>query len=685
MKNKFLNVLLITIISLVILCGCGKFELPSGELTSDSSYLTVGKFKEQIVDISAISNPNCLDCSFTDSAYSFLLLSKKEFSSEKTYYLVSFSEGGKNSSIKELYLPASYDGMTLMISDMFFDSSSTDVNSITPDDCSVYYSGFNFDDNGSLSADCEIYATYYDFETGKSDYINSVFHILWNNAGECTGISLSEGESVSSSSSSILVNKTGDHYSYSESGIIQTDSDGRYIGKYFDYVNSDVRTSGFDAVVIKDSSSFAGLYHTSDGVPVLACFTSDSSLGLTAPNTIVLATNAVDENLLSLVYDYNSFDLGARIAVVDYLDMSLSSDPEEAWALLKDDLNAGFEPDIILQNRIYDPKYISSLSSGERILDVSDAFKNDPDVKDIVFSDKASSEFYNTSSVYSIVPAFSYRTVIGPADKFTDLAGWGVNDFKNFSDPLISRKVLFYRDTKETFLNRILDFNGSDYVDPYTGQASFDSDSFKILMNYAASLPEDIDGAMEFMYSDTNLAESLLKDVTCNVLADVFMDGTAFSKGSYSIVGFPSGDNGGSGVLVPTYSFMINAKCKFTNECWSFIKLFLTDEYQSAMYYSIPVTEAGYTAWLQYKDVMSNGGFLEIYKVDNVDHYIGFPTPVQIQDISNSISECHRYEFTDYNVKQIVIKYANAYFEGELSLDDAAKQIDTEVESYLAG
>ena len=51
--------------------------------------------------------------------------------------------------------------------------------------------------------------------------------------------------------------------------------------------------------------------------------------------------------------------------------------------------------------------------------------------------------------------------------------------------------------------------------------------------------------------------------------------------------------------------------------------------------------------------------------------------------IIDHISSCNRFEFSDYKIEQIVKEYAEQYFEGKISPEEAAKSIDQNVETYL--
>ena len=112
--------------------------------------------------------------------------------------------------------------------------------------------------------------------------------------------------------------------------------------------------------------------------------------------------------------------------------------------------------------------------------------------------------------------------------------------------------------TCTSFVGRMLEYNGNDYVNYEICTSDFDSDEFVSLLKYASSLPCDPDEAMSLMYSDINLGNYLLNDVQCHNLGDMNYFSTLYCMGDYIDIGLPHGASGeGSGVISADLSIMI--------------------------------------------------------------------------------------------------------------------------------
>jgi hypothetical protein len=343
----------------------------------------------------------------------------------------------------------------------------------------------------------------------------------------------------------------------------------------------------------------------------------------------------------------------------------------------------GFKPDIILNTTGNDEIFTSKLVSLGLPLDLKNIVSKDSDLSDSKFTDKASSLFYSGDSIYSIVPSYTYRTVVGDSGRLSDVK-WDINTFMDYADSTDANSMFFMLDHKDAFLKRVVEFNGFSYVDAKSGSASFDSDEFITFLKYASRLPEDISEANNLYYWGIEPCDVLLKDQICNGIGNMHYEAIVSLRNNYVDLGFPIGTELGSGVISADNSFMIISGRAYTNECWSFIKKYLTPEYQNQLTLGIPVTQSGFDQWTTVRFGDYRYFSADSYYRDGVEYIAEMVTDEEADMIVKNINDCRRMEFMDYRIEQIVLEYAHQFFDGKLSVEEAAAAIDRDVEAYLA-
>ena len=665
---------------LFALSGCGKASLESGTYTSDNSVLGTGAFNYCEVNLSFARGDLSVAGVFNDSVnYSYLFNSYNNASGFNSYYFMTADKEGNVIVTGDLELPFSIKDGKLVYSD----AVSTFSSDILPlyDYANITYSGFSFDENGGLSGYCELYGFYND----DKDSVNlHNFSIKWDTAGRCVSVDVCDEYEYSFFEHSDTVYDTeGTIYKLNSTGISVFDDELNYVSEYFDFFNSGIASQGFEVVSVIDNDSFSGIYRDLDGEWHLACFNRNQTKNSDS-KAIVLACSGLNNELKAYIDEFNNQKNGFRITVDDYSDKNFDGDSEEAWSLLKTDIIKGYSPDLVLNTTGFDLQFCTLMGSQNRFSDLNDVIKKDKSLNTISFSDIAISLFYYDSSVYSVVPSYTYRTAIGSTDFYGQDQMWDENSLMSVYKPMAESKVLFFGDTKISFLERILEYGGYSYVNYSDKTADFDSEGFKQYLELASMLPEDEDQAIEKQYSEENYGQALLFDINSYSLGDMNLEYTFSSKGAYSDLGIPVGSNAGSGVYVPTMSFMIMSGNAYTNECWDFIKQFLSPDYQNNLPFSIPVIKSAYEEWLEDTVPRNNNMLMFEYEKNGETYRIYAPGEEEKGYIVQHLNSCKRIQFSDYNVKVIVLNYAQQYFEGKISLDEAASSIDREVEAYLA-
>jgi len=665
----------------IILNGCGKHSLESGNIVNDSSLTSIGRFDCQVVDVPGYENGFICESAYcSDSGYQYVLADSNFYLFPFKYYYLNVDLDGKVIVSEPLSLPVYADGNKLIL------SSDLDVSELSGRNFSIEngyisYLDFNFDDKGILSSVCRIGATYE--ESGITNFLYDEFEVKWDAEGKCVSVSsLDEYEYIYSEAETIYDNDPVNDYLISESGIYMIDDQDKYVSEYFDFLNSDIRPGGFNTAVIRDDNYFSGIYTDVNGKSVIACFTKNSKNY--NDKTIYIVASGYSDALAQYAYDYNTQKSGFRIAMTDYSIRTDSGEDSEAWEMIKNDINNGLRPDIIVNTTGYDEVFVNSLNEASLLSDLKEVIDKDEALDGVSFTVKADSMFYDSDNIYCVVPSYSYYTVVGNEDNVSGYVNWGYQDFADFTSGFDGERSVFFLDTKLDFVQRVLDFDGSDYVDFSNKQSAFNCDEYISFLKFASTLPDDSNAALAILYNQTNNGMCLINDVACHNIGDMNKDATVYSMGDYIDIGFPHGTSGtGSGVISADLSIMIMSTNAYTNECWDFCKQFLYPEYQDGLRAGIPVTQTGFDNWECSLYSTEDLPDQNIYVKDGIEYTIPYASEDVIYLIESRINNCNKVRFSEYTIEQIAIKYATQYFDGMITAEEAAELTDKEVLDYL--
>ena len=354
--------------------------------------------------------------------------------------------------------------------------------------------------------------------------------------------------------------------------------------------------------------------------------------------------------------------------------------------MLKDDIYSGFRPDLIIDSTGYDSRFVSYLSDNSLASDLNGVISGCFDKKEKKFSDKAEQLYYSGSNSYALIPSYYYRTIVGRPGLFGSDDEFGYDDFVSTIYPLADNHEAFTDDSREAFIDRLLACKGNEYVNYLNKSAEFNSDEFITYLQYAGNLPVELSD-FRLRYTDVPgyfWGDPILYDMEWNNIGDTQLSSIRNCLGEYRDYGFPASSSEGSGVISATRSYMILSTNAYTNECWDFISKYISDEYQNSLTNEIPVTDEGYNIW---RDII---GFYVMddsalyYFKDGQQYKIETPDEENINYIENSINSCNNFVFSDYKVESIVHDYAQQYFDGKITAEEAAASIDRDVEAYLA-
>ncbi len=430
---------------------------------------------------------------------------------------------------------------------------------------------------------------------------------------------------------------------------------------------------------------------------------------------ITLGTTGLDYNTRKMIVDFNKANETYRIELRDYADQNgvityggyasatmaagmpgeVEYDWEAGMRKFNTDIISGNIPDIIQidSNMPYDSYVAKGL-----LADLYPMIEKDEGIKKEDYLPNVFQALEKDGKLYSLIPGFTVMTVIGKTSVVGDRQSWTMDEMARMMKDLPDGVQLFSEMTREQFMNYAMTLSSGSFVNYATGECHFDSDSFKRLLEMAKTFPEEIN--WEEVYGedyDWSLYETQYRDNRTLLSAQYMSDFTTLHYAEavnfgekVSFIGFPD-DSGVGATLNVSQQFAIYSKSPNTEGAWTFLRQFLTDEFQEQQY-NMPIKLTALEKKQQeaqkpytYED--EDGNLVEMpntYFIRDEEIDIGYPTQEECDRIMAYIRTVTNIYRLDSSLMDIVNEEAGGFFAGQRSVDDVAGVIQNRVKTYLA-
>lgn len=400
--------------------------------------------------------------------------------------------------------------------------------------------------------------------------------------------------------------------------------------------------------------------------------------------TLVLATYAREDyeisDLLNSVNLFNEANGDIKIDVVNYGIYDAGNAEGAGLQKLYNDISAGNAPDI------YDLSLLPYRTFYDKALleNLYPYFESSGNIRaeDLTASVLKAMEY--KGALYNLVPTYTIITMYGPGD-VCDRENWNAGAFLQVADTA-DLSLFGPQVTRYEFLKYLLMFSGDEYINEEERSCSFTDSTFPAMLSVARSLPESYDGAnaasddLGLVYTGRQM---FILSTNANIVSSVHTADAVYG-GNCVHLGFPSDNNG---VMVNPYiNLGMSANSAAKEGVWRFFEYLLSDEYQNGIRKTIPVKNTALDARLD--SLLSK--YLEVHNVvvfaDN--NMIKVPLAPISEDVKTKamdiIDSVDCVYYCNDGLYDLLVREAEPYFSGDLSVEKAAENIQSKVSIYLA-
>lgn len=619
---------------------------------------------------------------------------------QSKYYIRKLDSNGKEISTAEIEMqPDEYLYAYYMCADK-------DDNAIVPSDMKIRVIGLD----GSAVANIELdsYAdTIFAMKDGTFAYTG------WGDNGEKLYVLDLENKTVGTSydlpqNAYSLVSGSDEYDAYF--------SDGSYLcgfnigdkeaTKLFNWLNCDINGNNLESFRVKADGTVLLVTNTyneldEDYTVELAMIKKVPASSLPKKETITFATTDIGWEARDYIIKFNRKSTDSRIVIKDYSEFNTEEDGSAGKTKLITELLAGNVPDIIdLRGLPYNQLASKGiLADLYPYIDADPEFSRDDFFQNVFKALEVNGKLCSTCSTFSIVSLVGASKIVG------DKIGWTYEEFNNALAQMPEGcDALDVSTTCYDVLNTCLSLDLNQYMDWETGKCSFDSDSFKQLLEFTSHFPQKFDwDNYEWTAednSDARIAEGrqMLMQAYIGSISDVrFYD--AYFGGDATYVGYPTLSGTGNMIGV-TSGYAMSEASTHKDQVWSFFRQFFTEENQ-ANTWSIPVNRNVFNKLLKkemtpeyQKDASGNyvldenGEKIEVSKgsmgssTGEVYQFYAL-SQKQADKLVELIETTDKLSTMDEKLYNIVEKHARAYYAGDKTLDETVKFIQSEANIYI--
>lgn len=459
-----------------------------------------------------------------------------------------------------------------------------------------------------------------------------------------------------------------------------------------DYVNSDRDIINISSLLELDDTHFVMFYREdySYGYGLKAGVFEYVKPEDIPDRTVVILGRVTDGGgIKNRVIQYNRENDRYKVVLKEY----------ESYEDLNLDIISGHMPDILMAEGFPMRSYIAK----GLIADVGMLIEGDEELSRADFLGNVFDAYSVDGKLMYVVPSFTLSTMAAKSSLVGDGNGWTMERMKEVLDGMGGNARLLDGLSRSTFMEKVMQYRGNDFIDLETGKCAFDSQEFIEMMKFAYTLPEERSWAEEsgegeyvrqYLKSRTLLLELDIwsfSQYNDDVDERLFYQLNGYLGGDYTFVGFPAGseeaaENGGGAFICAQNLMALSAVSENMDGAWDFARYYLTDEYQESLKVSLPVSRRIFEEWAVEETMRSyyideNGEKVEY------DLFLESVVPPldqkQLEQLITYVESVTATPYEDSNVLSIIEEELGSYFSGQKTAEDAAAIIQSRVQMYV--
>lgn len=479
-----------------------------------------------------------------------------------------------------------------------------------------------------------------------------------------------------------------DYLCVSDNGIY-TASGAEEPEKVLDFVDSDMLTAQILALAEdpQEAGRFTALARMYDGTAAFLKLTHTAPEEI--PDRIVLTLGAyytdADVRVEAIMFNMESDE--CRVQIHDYSEYDTNDESSGREKLTEAVLN-GTSEDILLIDSGMD---FDRLAAAGALADLQPLLQADQEIAGAEYLENIFDLFRKDGKLFAVTPSFTVEMTAGAKSR---IGGPGEMTIASLEAAMeqngVGPDMVMGASSRDSALYYALEYLGTSFADTGTGTCSFDSDGFREILRFVSTFPEN------FAEEEADETDALRKGRSLLYLGILpsfdeygYIRQSMFGE-EVTMGGYPAAESSGAAAtgMMP---LALRADCYPREEAWSFLRRFLTEDYQSQIYSAWPVRiqaleDLAAVAQMPYLSEDEAGNIVqqEVYDLVGDEEILRTPlTEAETAQVIAWLGTVRQHTFADTEILGIVFEEADKYFEGSVSLEDCTAQIQKRAQEYL--
>lgn len=461
-----------------------------------------------------------------------------------------------------------------------------------------------------------------------------------------------------------------------------------------DFVNSDVNITGFEGLVELDDKSFFCFYQENyENAMKAALFTYVEPSQIADKAVIVLAGNWIGSDMKQRVIEYNRASDVNRIVLKEYSSYASYDDYQAGYTQLNNDIITGGMPDILLAESLPVDNYIAK----GLIADVNELIAKDEELSQVEYMQNVFDAYSVDGRLYYVIPSFNVVTMAAKTSLVGDGSDWSMEKLQQVLAEMGENTQPIGEITRDGFMSMAMQYCGRDFIDVETGKCAFDSEDFIAMMEFAKTLPEEINwdelgdeywSSYESQYRDNR---TLLLQLYISSFDNMSYQLNGYLGEPFTFVGFPTESGSGAYINIST-PMVLSAKSENLDGAWDFVRYYLTDEYQENLDWGLSVNRRVFLEQTQqatkrptYTDYMTGEEveYDQTIYINGEEIIVDPLTQEQLDQIVSYVETVNTGYYYNEDVMNIINEEMGGFYTGQKSARDTAAIIQSRAQLYV--
>ena len=540
-------------------------------------------------------------------------------------------------------------------------------------------------------SDGKVSIAYYDYSANGSGYTASDVDF---EKGQ-----LAEKYTLPGNSGNLFAGRTKDLLVSDDTALYGFDKKDGTSEQLLNWLDCDINGSYVGAVhEMEDGRIMVVITSWDTGETELAYLTKTPASEVVQKTELTIGTLYASQSLQAAAVNFNKSSEKYRIRVKQYYDPEGNMEYSDAIARMNTEIVSGTDcPDII---ELDDGQLDTEMFVKKGILeDLAPYLEKSSTLSRASFIESILNAYTYNGILVSIPKNFSIATVAAKTSVVGERDRWTVEDVMKLAQQYPDAELFEYTGRSE-MMNLLLTFNQDQFIDWESGTCDFNSDSFKQMLEFVAGFPAEYNWDEEKESTPKRLANGSLLLYTDYItqITDIQVAEAMFGE-PISYVGYPVIDDESGCLLSGSGCFGITTKSSNKDGAWEFIENYLSTR-DTMFSYGLPsnrqqleetIAESQKVEYATDENgeplldengepiILGMGGF----GYDDWDYTYHPVTDEEVATLMMLIGMARPVPSQNTEIMNIISEEAEAFYNGQKSVDDVAAQIQSRASMYV--